>query len=129
MWRVTDLRGCHLGSCTGTQQLRGLPCGALPRRGASGLALRAAMVAEPRSVEVRAPDGSAAGTESLSLRVAEPEVANGLVHRYVVFLRQNMRRVRPSKRWCRIAAHQACACWDAAGLGATMCCRALSTQC
>ncbi|KAK9827989.1 hypothetical protein WJX81_005702 [Elliptochloris bilobata] len=30
--------------------------------------------------------------ESLSLRVADPAVANGLVHRYVVFLRQNARR-------------------------------------
>ena len=94
MWRSVDLRGCHLGSCAQTQQLRVLPCRAPPQRSARGLATRAAMVAEPRSVEVRAPDGSAAGTESLSLRVAEPEVANGLVHRYVVFLRQNARRVR-----------------------------------
>ena len=94
MWGRTDLRGCHLGSCVGTQQLRVLPCRAPPRRGARGPAPRAAMVAEPRSLEVRAPDGSAAGTESLSLRVAEPAVASGLVHRYVVFLRQNLRRVR-----------------------------------
>lgn len=48
-------------------------------------------VAAPASLEVKSTDGSAVGTEQLALRVAE-ESARGLVHRYLVTVRQNARR-------------------------------------
>jgi large subunit ribosomal protein L4 len=55
---------------------------------------KASVVAEPASLEVKSTDGSSSGKASLSLRVADAETANGLVHRYVVMVRQNMRQVR-----------------------------------
>lgn len=54
---------------------------------------RASVVAAPASLDVKKVDGSSSGSASLSLRVADPETANGLVHRYVVMVRQNMRQV------------------------------------
>lgn len=38
-------------------------------------------------------DGAKAGDADLTLRVARAEVAKGLVHKYVVMVRQNARRV------------------------------------
>jgi large subunit ribosomal protein L4 len=55
---------------------------------------KASVVAEPASLDVKSVDGKSAGTAALSLKVASPETANGLVHRYVVMVRQNMRQVR-----------------------------------
>jgi large subunit ribosomal protein L4 len=55
---------------------------------------RASVVAEPASLDVKKADGSSSGKASLSLKIADPETANGLVHRYVVMVRQNMRQVR-----------------------------------
>jgi large subunit ribosomal protein L4 len=37
-------------------------------------------------------EGSSAGTASLDLKTAKPDVAKGLVHKYVVMVRQNARR-------------------------------------
>ena len=57
------------------------------------VAVRASMVAEPVTLEVKTLEGAAAGTASISLKVAEPDASKGLVHRYLVMIRQNMRRV------------------------------------
>lgn len=54
---------------------------------------KASVVAEPASLDVKSVDGKSAGTAALSLRVADPETSKGLVHRYVVMVRQNMRQV------------------------------------
>ena len=45
------------------------------------------------SLPVKSIDGSDKGTEELTLKVAE-ESARGLVHRYLVMVQQNARRVR-----------------------------------
>ena len=37
-------------------------------------------------------EGASAGTASLDLKTASPDVAKGLVHKYVVMVRQNARR-------------------------------------
>ena len=78
--------------------IRGVPV-QTPRRSSNArvqtaMITKASVVAEPASLDVKSTDGSAAGKASLSLRVADPETANGLVHRYVVMVRQNMRQVR-----------------------------------
>lgn len=39
------------------------------------IAVRASVIAEPASVDVKNLDGTAAGTASLALRVAEPDIA------------------------------------------------------
>ena len=54
---------------------------------------KASVVAEPASLDVKSVDGKSAGTAALSLRVADPDTSKGLVHRYVVMVRQNMRQV------------------------------------
>ena len=56
------------------------------------LIAKASIIAEPAQLDVKTLDGSSAGTASLALRVAEPETANGIVHRYLVMVRQNARR-------------------------------------
>jgi len=54
---------------------------------------KASVVAAPVSLDVKSADGKASSSVSLSLKVADPDTANGLVHRYVVMVRQNMRQV------------------------------------
>ena len=61
----------------------------------NGVMVKASMVAPPAKLDVKSIDGSAAGTAELSLRVADPDTSKGLVHRYIVMVRQNMRQVRP----------------------------------
>lgn len=56
------------------------------------VAVRASVVAEPVALDVKTLDGAAAGTASLSLKVADSNASKGLVHRYLVMVRQNMRR-------------------------------------
>lgn len=58
------------------------------------VSVKASIVAEPATLDVKSVDGKSAGTASLSLRVADPDSSKGLVHRYVVMIRQNMRQVR-----------------------------------
>lgn len=65
----------------------------IPQR-AQFMVRAASVIAEPATIDVKKLDGSSAGTASLSLRVAEPDNAKGLVHRYLVMVRQNARRVR-----------------------------------
>lgn len=55
--------------------------------------INASMLAEPATLDVKKLDGSAAGAASLALRVADDDAAKGLVHRYLVMVRQNARRV------------------------------------
>lgn len=54
---------------------------------------RAAITATPASLDVKDFDGSAAGSAELSLKVAPPPTAKGLVHRYVTYVLQNARAV------------------------------------
>jgi large subunit ribosomal protein L4 len=65
------------------------------RPAAGALQVRASLVAEPASLSVKGLDGSSKGEQSLSLKVVEDDKAKGLVHRYIVTVRQNARQVRP----------------------------------
>ena len=69
-----------------------------PRASSRQLAVRASTLAAPATLDVKTLDGAAAGTASLALRVAEDTSAKGLVHRYLVLVRQNARRVRAAPR-------------------------------
>lgn len=53
-------------------------------------------VAAPATLPYKGVDGSDKGTQQLALKVAE-ETAKGLVHRYLVMVQQNARRVRPHR--------------------------------
>lgn len=57
------------------------------------MCVKAAVAAAPASLTVKSADGADVGTEQLALKVARPETAKGLVHRYVVYVMQNKRRV------------------------------------
>ncbi len=57
------------------------------------LSVKAAIVAEPASIEVKSFDGSSSGSQDLALKVAARNTAKGLVHRYLVTVRQNARAV------------------------------------
>jgi hypothetical protein len=56
--------------------------------------VRAAIAASPVSVPVKSIGGGDAGEETLALNVAPAGTAKGLVHRYLVYVQQNARRVR-----------------------------------
>lgn len=69
--------------------------------------VKAAVAAAPASLPVKSADGADVGTEQLALKVARPETAKGLVHRYVVYTLQNKRRVsqiRIIKQFTRVWA-------------------------
>jgi hypothetical protein len=51
-------------------------------------------ISEPSTLEVKSLDGTVLGSDSLALKVADKEVAKGLVHRYAVLVQQNARSVR-----------------------------------
>lgn len=57
------------------------------------LSIKASLVAQPASVDAKKFDGSSSGSQDLSLRVAGYDTAKGLVHRYLVTVRQNARAV------------------------------------
>ncbi len=57
------------------------------------LATRAAIVAKPASIDIKTFDGSSSGSQDLALKVAARDTAKGLVHRYLVTVRQNARAV------------------------------------
>ena len=76
--------------------------------------VKAAVAAAPASVPVKTVDGADAGTEQLALKVARPETAKGLVHRYVVFTLQNRRRV---SQLCMLEQFRAITRPTAPGLG------------
>ena len=67
------------------------PSAAAPRRLA--VAVRASAAAAPVSLPKKSVEGAALGEEQLSLKVAT-DTAKGLVHRYLVYVQQNARRVR-----------------------------------
>lgn len=67
---------------------------AAKRAAAAPLRVRAAVVAEPANLDVKGLDGSSKGNISLSLKVADEDKAKGLVHRYMVTVRQNARQVK-----------------------------------
>jgi large subunit ribosomal protein L4 len=71
---------------------------ALQKRQIGRLSVQASIVSEPATLDVKTLDGASSGTASLSLRVAEPDTSKGLVHRYIVMVRQNMRQVSPLER-------------------------------
>eukprot|EP00210_Caulerpa_lentillifera_P000890 g861.t1 len=60
--------------------------------------IRMSMVAPAAPLEVKNFEGETIGSESLSLKVADPEVAKGLVHRYVVKVRRDMRKGNASTK-------------------------------
>lgn len=62
------------------------------RRGAK-CTVKMSMVAPPVEYDIIKVDGSSGGTETLSLKVAEQDKAKGLVHRYLVKVRRDMRQV------------------------------------
>lgn len=64
---------------------------AFQKRQVGRLSVKASIVSEPATLNVKTLDGASSGTASLSLRVAEPDTSKGLVHRYIVMVRQNMR--------------------------------------
>lgn len=55
--------------------------------------VKAAVAAKPATVPVKSADGADVGIQSMALNVAPESSARGLVHRYLVFVRQNARRV------------------------------------
>jgi large subunit ribosomal protein L4 len=61
--------------------------------------VRAAIAAKPVDVPVKSADGASVGSEQLSLRVAPNDTAKGLVHRYLVYVQQNARRVSYRQQW------------------------------
>jgi large subunit ribosomal protein L4 len=94
-----------LGSVTLRAQLRPAPLAAAAPARAGAVSLRAAprcMAYSPVSAERLPPsqvrkvsfDGAAAGEATLALKTAKEATAVGLVHRYLVLVRQNARRVR-----------------------------------
>ena len=73
---------------------RAAAAAARPVQQRSQLCVRASQVAAPAGLEVKTLDGTAAGSASIALRVADESSAKGLVHRYLVMVRQNARQVR-----------------------------------
>jgi hypothetical protein len=55
--------------------------------------VRAAVAAKPVPVPVKSADGASAGSVDLALGVAPAETAKGLVHRYLVYVQANARKV------------------------------------
>jgi len=56
------------------------------------LLVQASVQAAPVALPVKKLDGADAGSDSIALRVADDDTANGLVHRYLVHVRQNARQ-------------------------------------
>lgn len=66
-----------------------------PQRAATVAVRASGSAVQTLSVPVKsASSGAAAGTAELSLKVAGEDTAKGLVHRYLVYILQNARRVR-----------------------------------
>ncbi|CAD7702414.1 unnamed protein product [Ostreobium quekettii] len=67
-------------------------CADFDRRGQPAPVITMSYVAEPATLDLKSIDGVTKGMEKLSLKVADPDTANGLVHRYMVKVRRDMRR-------------------------------------
>ena len=63
----------------------------------------ATIEAKPVRLEVKSFEGETSGSQNLALRVAADNTAKGLVHRYLVTVRQNARAVSPRTH---ISCHQ-----------------------
>lgn len=88
-------RTCGLGSVDKLRQ-QSFVSALQPHRLAvqrKSLSVKASVVAHPATVDVKTFDGSSSGSQDLSLRVAGRKTAKGLVHRYLVTVRQNARAV------------------------------------
>jgi len=81
------------------------PLAGRPAAGRRALQVSASLVAEPVSLPVKGLDGSSKGSENLALKVVEDDKAKGLVHRYIVTVRQNARQV-PHLRTRTLAARK-----------------------
>lgn len=87
---LTHQRGCVLSTGKAFTGRRVAPCLRQQQRQQQQQTVCMSTVAAPASLEVKSLSGSAVGSEQLSLKVAE-ESARGLVHRYLVTVRQNAR--------------------------------------
>lgn len=67
------------------------PCAARPA--ARLVAARASQIAPAVAIPVKTPDGGDKSSMDLALKVADPRTAKGVVHRYLITVRQNMRAV------------------------------------
>ena len=76
-----------------TAPLRACPLTRKQQR-CSGLVTRMSLKASPAELTVRNIDGGEAGKASLALQIADPAKSTGLVHRYIVTIRQNARQVQ-----------------------------------
>lgn len=91
-------RQCNLGSVNHLKQ-HSFASALQPHRlvaRRSTVTVRASVQARPASIEFKTFDGTSSGTQELALQVAGQKSAKGLVHRYLVTVRQNARAVRPS---------------------------------
>ena len=86
----------QLGSLRGAQA-RSI-ASSRPANARRPLVVRAAIAAAPVSVPVKSVGGGDAGEETLALNVAPAGTAKGLVHRYLVYVQQNARRVRDERQ-------------------------------
>lgn len=64
------------------------------RSSSSIIKIQASKVAEPVELDVVSVTGESIGIEKLSLKVADDDKAKGLVHRYLVKVRRDMRKVK-----------------------------------
>lgn len=71
------------------------PAAATRRSRQQALVVRASRVADPVLVDLKSFQGESVGKELLALKTADADTARGLVHRYIVMIQQNQRRVRP----------------------------------
>jgi large subunit ribosomal protein L4 len=58
------------------------------------MTVHASSVAAPVAVPYKAVDGTDKGSQQLALKVADADTAKAVVHRYMVLVQQNARRVR-----------------------------------
>lgn len=66
---------------------------ACPNQRGQKCAVRMSMMAPPVEIKVQKVDGPSEGTETLSLKVADKDKAKGIVHRYLMKVRGDMRLV------------------------------------
>mmetsp|Transcript_16973 Transcript_16973/g.23750 ORF Transcript_16973/g.23750 Transcript_16973/m.23750 type:complete len:341 (-) Transcript_16973:374-1396(-) len=62
-----------------------------PRAPSTGPYKGKSIMADPVKLEVKNFDGQVVGSDDMSLKVARPETAKGLVHRYLMYARNSMR--------------------------------------
>lgn len=86
---------CTLGS-VGHLRQHGFASAPQPQRVVArraAVTTHASVQARPASIELKTFDGNSSGSQELALQVAGKDSAKGLVHRYLVTVRQNARAV------------------------------------